>query len=213
VSQQNAVIDRPFIRPRPCAYLGKNYYLYDNFADNKYENRVGVAANGFRYQDWTVQTGTWTAANGYLEKTAVLNTDQYISIPSTHNVGTWSIRARSTEQVGNAYSRLFFMNNEPSQSATSDGYYVHLSWELDPHHFQLAKAVNNVHTLLIDPPDVAYDAGWHEHKITRDAAGNFELFYDGVSTGVVNDGAVTTSDYIVIMGRRLLQNYDDLKVH
>jgi len=54
MSQVNALISRPLIRPIPCSHLVHLHKLYDNFADGVAANRKGCAANGFRYQEWPV---------------------------------------------------------------------------------------------------------------------------------------------------------------
>jgi len=209
MNQQNVLIDRPLIRPRPCAYLGKNYYFYDNFADGKYDNRVGVAANGFRYQEWTVVTGTWNAANGYLEKTATVGINEYIYTPSTFDVGTWEMNARDTHLAAVTWE-CYIMNNETSKTATSDGNYV----ELYPNTnlFRLNRWVDNVHTVIITSAIVG-DSADHDLKATRDAASNFEIFYDGVSHGTALDNTVTASSYLVIQNRSLSGRLNELKVH
>jgi len=54
MSQVNALISRPLIRPIPCSHLVHLHKFYDNFADGVAAGRHGVAANGFRYAEWTV---------------------------------------------------------------------------------------------------------------------------------------------------------------
>jgi len=181
MSQQNVLIDRPLIRPRPVAYLGKNYYLYDNFADGKYENRVGVAANGFRYQEWTVQSGTtWDASAGYLTQTEAQK-ENVIETPSTKNTGTWEAKVKLGANVSTYDAVKFrFMHDGTSGN---DAQYHGASPDL--------RLVTGA-TVLINPT-VAIDTNEHTVKVTRDSSGNFELFWDGVSQGTGTNTEVTTS--------------------
>lgn len=209
MSQQNVVIDRPLIRPRPVAYLGKNYYLYDNFADLIYTNRVGCAANGFRYQDWTVQTGTWTAAAGYLNKTATDNTLEYISMPSRWTVGTWECDFKMAATDRSMY--FVFMCNETTLTVTADGYMITVH-RGGANNLDIWEINNNVWTEIVAGAWVS-DTNWHTASATRDAAGNFELFLDGASLGTGSDVTTTDSLYVICAMRGTSDLFDNMGVY
>jgi len=209
MSQDNTLISIPTIRPRPCAYLGRNYYLYDNFADLIYNNRVGVAANGFRYQDWTAQTGTWTAANGDIRKTANAATGQYLSIPSDFTVGTWEFDFQNVAATDETY--FVFMLNETTPTVTADGYFLATN-RGGANNFDLWRILNNAYLEVIAGVWVA-DALPHTAKVTRDRLGNFEIFLDGVSKGVGADATLTEAGYIVLWHREINTPMDNIKVY
>jgi len=209
MSQANTLIKRPLIRPRPVAYLGKNYFLYDNFADLIYTARKGVAANGFRYQDWTVGSGTWTAASGWLTKTAPGDEWEDIYIPSRQAYGTWEYIFKLVAASDVHGVLLYFISNETGWSASIDGYGVSI---IGNNTLYISRVTNGVGTPIINPGWVA-DAGAHTIKVTRDAAGNFELFFDGASVGTALDNTYTTSLYMFLRLYNSVDYIDNLEVY
>jgi len=208
MSQQNVVIDRPLIRPRPVAYLGKNYYLYDNFADGLYNNRVGVAANGFRYQDWTVTSGTWSIVAGELKQT--FGGGAIITTPLT-TVGTTYEFKHRIEGAGDRGSNFHIMYVDATHY-----YYVKdiVGNGGVTSHLELVKNIGAGEVIMI-ATDRAIDTNTHTIKVTRDAVGNFELFFDGASKGTATDNNVTTCALIRIESQWFGQPFyhDDIKVY
>jgi len=209
MSQDNALINKPFIRPTPCSHLFKNYVLYDNFADLIYNNRKGVAGCGFRYQDWTVQAGTWTAASGYLEKTAD-TVNQDISTPCRQAYGVWEYRFRLG--AAGLYDCITGIINSGTSTSTGDGYLVQVSAAADPGLFRLVRRDAGVTTIIINTT-WAIDTAWHDLKVTRSAANRFDFYLDGVNKGNVIDATHTTSSYFVQDFYNINCYFDDLKVY
>jgi len=206
MSQQNVVIDRPLIRPRPCAYLGKNYVLYDNWADNIYTNRVGCAANGFRYQDWSVISGTWNATSGYLEKTSLLAGDEDIGTPCTRAHGTWEVDFKLGNIANNHQAR-------PKPIWIDALNYYEVRFNNDGNVFMM-RWIAGGSVQLIAAAWVP-DTNVHTIKLTRDSANRFDLYLDDVNLGNAVDATFTTS-VSCVLGAYITATairFDDLKVY
>lgn len=204
MSQQNVIGDIPLIRPRPCAYLGKNYYLYDNFADLIYNNRVGVAANGFRYQDWTVDSGTWTAANGDLRETS-MGDARIIHTPSSQAYGTWEFDAKLGSVAATHWYKVYFLYVDANNSYRF--FYFHTGER------RLIRRVATVDTVVINA-DIAADTANHAVKITR-VGPNWELFWDDVSVGTANAAELTTSNQfrLDVRNTTVSHQFDNIRVY
>jgi len=210
VSQDNALISKPLIRPTPCSHLFRNYVLYDNWADLIYNNRVGVAANGFRYQDWTVVSGTWTAAAGYLSSNGAGATNQFITTPCRQTVGTWeaTVRIMAFDAL-NAGVRFHMLYTNVNNSYAAQLYAHPVTPTVDLY------LINGGAWSAIISAAWVRDNAPHVLKVTRDAAGNFELFLDGVSQGVANDVTHTTSTSVACStyDGAVERRWDDIKVY
>ena len=66
--------------------------IHDDFSDGKYNHRTGHDPWGRNLPEWTVEKGTWSTANGYLEPTSLSDYQASISIPTDITQGTWKFR-------------------------------------------------------------------------------------------------------------------------
>lgn len=166
---------------------------------------------------WTPQSGTWSAANKYLEKTSGTAYED-ISTPSTKAYGNWSF---SVNHNGNLYHEFWMgiISSAPNPwdggTARGQGYILFIENEAEAwKRFNLYRNNNGV-TAIISSSKSALDTGWHNVTVTRNMSGGFEIFYDGVSKGNVIDNTYTTSKYFSVGMRQnnFVDNITEMGVH
>ncbi|RKZ28852.1 hypothetical protein DRQ36_09820, partial [bacterium] len=178
-SLENTIIDAGSI------ILGETTTLIDDFNDGNYT--VSPTWNDY-YGAWAVVGLTLTNGNAF--------TDNRISTPFAGAEGTWECEFRHEEHNANpCFVSFFFMTNTAQLSAATDGYSLNSDSNTGSEAFTLYRWDNGSATAIIDAT-VTHDTNWHTMKVTRDAAGNFEIFYDGISKGTVTDATYSACTHI-----------------
>ncbi|MDI6860335.1 MAG: hypothetical protein QMC85_07555, partial [Methanocellales archaeon] len=86
-----------------------------------------------------------------------------------------------------------------------------INWH-DTDYYRLVKGISGVGTNLIDVAKKR-DPIKHRLKATRDASGNFELFFDGKSEGTATDTELKTGNYLAVRGYEIGESTDNIKVY
>jgi hypothetical protein len=159
------------------------------------------------YDGWTVQEGEFSATNHVLE---ITNTEEYNLIyhESTTVVGTWSFDMRVGESTWmNTFAFMasnIWLGNFGGEEFWffEDGYY--LTFGRDPTRFTFAKFQDG--TGLDWATSYAYiplagASGWQHIDITRNNAGEMNIFINGTLRIEVNDTDISTSDFVCFCGR------------
>jgi len=197
---------------------GRRGLMGDDWDDNKYSSRDKAAAvatsldrifQSFR-PEWTVEDRTWSAANGYLEHTTLPGSSPYpaiiASIPTTTQITVefdFQVSGCGGIAAGD-FGDTYIIN------AAGDGYYIHTTARTEE-WYQLVRTDG---TVLINST-WSCDTNWHTCKVTRDGAGNWELFLDGNSKGTATDTTYTDFNRVRCRGAYGGHYYrwDDMKVY
>jgi len=199
------------------AELPKEYYLTDDWGDNKltdreglsnFRNRIPPRTWGKDRPKWTIESGSPSASGGVLVLPQS-STVQTVSTPSDFTVGAWELDFKWANTTSTQWDRNWFMR----LAGEATGYWMRAN--NDGSACDIIETTTGTHTVIIDNTWTA-DTSWHTLKATRDSAGNFELFLDGVSKGTTTDTTHTTSDEMWIRddGNDVAErNVDNLKVY
>lgn len=199
--------------------VGFKGYILDDFADGLYQNRKtfneippdeGLEPPTSEYTtetrpEWTVESGTWDASAGYVSGTPPSKAPGNLSTPSNFMTGTWEYKTR-IPQV-NTYSRFI-----PIFIDADNLYDIELSSRSAESWVKFRKCVAGSWTDLISGT-WTIDTDWHTITLMRDAAGNFELFFDGVSQGTCTDTSHTSTSVIKLQTEGDPSDFDDIKVY
>jgi len=184
-------------------------FIGDDFGDNKYEKRDRFVTNilfphpNFR-PEWTSAVGSPSVTDGVLVCSA--GAEEAVEIPTTFFVGVFEFDTKHTGDLtgGGSYLMVYL-----------DGavkYYLS-SWVYSD-NYGLYDCVDAVWVIKVTH---AEDTSWHTCKTTRDADGNFEVFFDGTSDGTATDTTTTSIDTIRLTQPSASSNYDvhfdNLKVY
>jgi hypothetical protein len=189
-----------------------SYLLFDDFADALSTIDSGASAYPGRnsghpgYPDWTVNSGTWSAANGYLEKTATQGTEQYI----------YTSYSGTSDDIVLEYQFKRYANNANAHGLqlvnTTSGKRYYLWITNDGLECDLRKYDGTSHSTIINGTWTA-DDNWHNVRVERKTGGDFELFFDNTSVGTVSgDTTETTFDQIRVQNEAL-NSIDNLRIY
>jgi hypothetical protein len=164
----------------------------DTFADNDYTSNPA----------WAVQSGGWSAANGYLEDTTAAIDDR-ISTVSTKVSGLWKLNFKF-DYTGTENTRLrFYLMCSAADpggegAGTATGYYVLVRANSTTPTFSLFRDDGITETAIITGT-WSPDAEWHTLEVYRNTANQFELALDNQQVGsVATDSTYTTSGYVAL---------------
>ena len=188
------------IRAYRLGFIGDDWD--DNPADLEVRSNAATVATSldkifqhFR-PEWATVAGDPAAAGGVL----VLSNDS-VKTASSFNVGTWEYTVTKLNNAANLEGFDLWLG------ATSK--YM-LGWNA-PGQFYLYDVVD---AAIIITSAQGTDLNQHTHKLTRDSNSNWELFFDGVSTGTVVDDTTTTFDEIHITEvADQIMHIDNLKIY
>jgi hypothetical protein len=188
------------------------YELLDDWDDNKLTSRNGAGTtstgftNLFAHKDkfrpvWTTVANSPAASGGEL----VLPFGAHTSAPSTFVTGTWECVLRNSATGGNNSSIIYFLGDGTDTAAYT---YKH---EYTPRLLLWVSTDGDLIAVVETQPttNTAY-------KVTRDASGNFEIFFGGVSKGTALNTRFTSSTKIGMRNAHTAGPtvyIDDLKVY
>ena len=159
------------------------FRFFDDFDDGDYTTGT----------TWTVGSGTWSAANGYLEKTSATGWNN-INAPQNLAYGIYEFDVK-IGHAANGNLQLAVISNSTSVDKGYGIYVVHNA----EYYFR-----EDIATLFSST--IVDDGNWQKHKIVRNMSGEFEGFVNGSSKGTATDNTITTSEYVVL--RNYEQNLD-----
>ena len=173
-----------------------NSFIYAQFSDDFTDG--DFTAN----PSWVGQTANFTVNNGELQLDAPAVSDtSYLSVAATaiNNV-TWDAYVRMEFNPSSSnLTRLYLVSDNSDLKASLNGYFVLIGGSSD--EISLYRQDGTVITKIIDGADDAVDVALVQCRIrvSRDAAGNWELFrdtlggYNFVSEGTVLDANHTST--------------------
>ena len=148
------------------------FILFDNFSDNNYTSNP----------TWTVVTGGWTAASGYL---ASASSTTPAEITSLLNSTTFRLRGRAKLS---ATSRALILGVEFGTRNTSYAMY----YGANTNKITLWK---NAATKIIDTA-FTIDANAHVLMLTRDTNSLFNMYVDDINKGSITNSTTTSFDRV-----------------
>lgn len=170
------------------------FVFFDDFEDGNYTGR------------WTVTSGTWTEALGYLRDVGVANSRIIASFsPSLSNfVFEFKVWIEGTTDF------------QPGISTPNNGYVFHISsgaaWFLGYKDTSTRAATP---TWFGTPNPSPTTGVWHDAKLTK-VGSTVQWFYDGVSQGTGTDASfMTSASQVVLLGNSVnsrFERYDDIRV-
>jgi hypothetical protein len=197
------------------------YAIHDDWEDNKAvtsrDNRATtpasiLGANQFAQKFrplWTTVGGTTTCSAGKLISNEAADR---VKITSTFMVGTWEINFRFTATAGGDDLMFYFIYVD-----SSNWYAVRINNDTAGPFYKLRKKVTGTESDIISST-LTPNTIEHTCKLTRDASGNFELFFDGVSKGTATNNEISSSSELhlakvdtVVAGSS--KELDNLKVY
>lgn len=192
-------------------YSGE-YYLFDDWKDNLLTSRrwddkmVFPVSELDKYRpDWTTESDSPSASGGVLVLPDGSTTAQQVSTASGFTVGTWEKDFTIISATTAGACNLFFIWTDNSNT-------LRVSIESDD-DYMLVKIDGGTTTILVSSTWDG-DTTQHTTKVTRDANGNFELFYDGVSQGTATDTFLpSTRDLSFLNNADSEVDIDNLKVY
>ena len=172
--------------------IGATFLFGDDFEDGDYTSDP----------TWTVQSGTWSAANNYLEKTANDGTWQHISVPFAADSGVWEFKMKG---LGTSSQELifYFMSKETN---FQNGYFIYFPDTT----MYLYKIVGGAGTSL-GSYNWGVDGNWHDFKLERDTSGGMKLYLDGTERISATNTEVSDSAYMICRTPRL-ESFDTIRV-
>ncbi len=164
----------------------------DNFTDGDFT----------RNPVWAGDTVEWEVLNGELHlnnPAPASNNNSYLSTPSVaFNNATWEFRVRLDFNPSSTnYVEVFLASDIADLEGNTNGYFVKLGGTTD--EVSLFESDSGSDTEIIDGMDTRLDVtnSTVYVRVTRDAAGNWELFSDTSGTGnnLFYEGAVTDTKH------------------
>jgi hypothetical protein len=198
------------------------YEILDDWDDNKLTGRDGAGTTSTGFTNlfahkalfrpvWTTATGTPSATGGVMVLPVGNTTTQHVTTPSSFVVGTWEIDYKWVADPNAGDMFFYAMSDAISVIVSESGYSYYQSANHNRHIYRVdaGAAVNILGSGAGDPGTTVKTV-----KMTRDASGNWELFYEGGSIGTVLDNTHTSTTYIQIANRLNTEtNWDNLKVY
>jgi len=199
---------------------GRRGVIGDDWEDNKLTTRDKAAtvattlsriSQKFRPEWDTTNANTKISVeSGHIKIVASTDYNKYIKITDNIAEGTWKIKQRlGAVNAARGYNHtlsFMFIDTDNFYSAYISGF---------DNYVRFDKFVTGSITHLI-AGSITRDTDWHEVKITRDADGNFELFYDGTSKGTTTDTSHSSGDLVIGQLREVNDEdvyVDDLEVY
>lgn len=181
----------------------EGYFLHPSDAQIGDDVEAGDVLKGVSRPEWDTD-GSPTVSSGAL---LIHGTSgEYVRTPTDLTVGSWSIDSRY-HSTGNGTNSSLNVILEDSSNWWK-AFLREDSWQ----YAQLKKADAGTTTVVIDST-WAVDTNWHSRKATRDAYGNWELFFDGASQGTATDSFLPAAEVIHITnGTGADASYDNLEV-
>jgi hypothetical protein len=201
-----------------CAGIFSNAQVTDNFTDGDFTNTPTWSGDNSSY---LINAGFQLQLNGTASDTS------YLSTPSTAVANTeWDFWVRENfAPSDNNNMRIYLMADIAALTGLVNGYYVRLGENGSFDSVDLWEQSGATHTKIIDGVNshCAATNNVLRIKVTRDAAGNWNLFSDTLggynyqSEGSTFDNTHTTSNFFGIFSKYTVSNitkfyYDDFYV-
>lgn len=198
---------------------GGGWVIFDDFTDRNYT--VNPA--------WTVVNGGWDATSRFLENAANYSE---IRVPSTKAYGEWSVDIRQRDEdwytifaIINTNGRIYGRGLSGGRSYGNEGSGYDILVGSGPAigdmgvglYLEDGRGTSGVYATPIIPFTRVgpIDSNWHTVRVTRSAANEFSLYYDGVLVGSVTDATYITSSYMGVYANTLVDgrsNVDNILI-
>lgn len=187
-------------------FISTPFILFDDFADNKFENR-----DFLNYPEWLVNDGTWTAINGYLQKTATADAwhNLYVAETNFDNM-VWEFSVTLAD-VGWDNGAILALSDQPDIIGDlGNGYYL---WITGAWNITLYRVEAGVGTVTVFESVWTADLNRHKFKFSRQSGGLWEVFMDGTSLGTGTDNFFTSMSYLNIYSWGIGEQIDNIGVY
>jgi hypothetical protein len=201
--------------------IEKSFYqvLENNGTEWRANNGNGFFSDNFDlaiHPDWTIESGVWNIAGGYLEQSDQSNGNTNIWAPLTQDLSNrylYNWQGKISGTGTNRRAGLHFFCDDATLSNRGNSYFVWFRVESSVCEFY--KVVSNVFTLEASVPMTVNAGQWYDYKVFYDRiSGKIDVYQDNVYVGSWTDpspfstgNAISfrsgNSDYIV----------NDLKVY
>ncbi|MFL5762450.1 MAG: glycosyl hydrolase family 18 protein [Bacteroidia bacterium] len=201
--------------------IEKSFYqvLENNGTEWRANNANGFFSDNFDvaiHPDWTIESGVWNIAGGYLEQSDQTNGNSNIWAPLTQDLSNrylYNWQGKISGTGTNRRAGLHFFCDDATLSNRGNSYFVWFRVESSVCEFY--KVVSNVFTLEASVPMTVNAGQWYDYKVFYDRiSGKMEVYQDNIFVGSWTDpspystGAAISfrngnSDYVV----------NDLKVY
>lgn len=162
--------------------------------------------------DWTIFSGSWNAANGYLEGSGSISTPAEFNQYPVEPYGRWEYDFQMNSDQTNQHMRMHFIQINNADARYSSGYYVIVtgrnSWWDPTGQINLWRFDNgNTPTNSVVGIQWTPNTNQNTLAIERDPNGVFRIYLNGNLLGTGTDNTYTTNQYL---GFRHTQNH---KIH
>ena len=166
---------------------------------------------------WTVIVGHWRVADGMLEAYYVDDLDHRISHPSSQVVGTWSFDMYHPS--AECYTTMWFITNGTDTPDENYGYGLRIGGDLiymvklEGDYLSSSPIAGAVYESDDDFEDV-----WIHINITRDSAGEFNVYFNETSTIAEPIFSCTDTEYnystrmLIDFGGAVVEKFDNIVV-
>ena len=137
--------------------------------------------------DWTVELGTFSVADGSLRGSTTTNAIRHAS---TTAYGTWEF---DTEVVGMSAVYVSFLAGETSGGIATSCYCL----RINRFDMQLLQSTSYQNTLLDTYDPTENIEGWLHIEISRDASGQFTISVNGTQQLTATETTYSTSNYFM----------------
>jgi len=142
---------------------------------------------------WTSPfVGSYTASPGYLSNSGQFQNS--LATPATQIVGTWECSMNFTPGAMEQFWLPIFTGSDINGGG---GYGISIRNSVVGTSVFFVRQSGQVSTSLINF-GLNTPSGWHTYRITRTAAGVFNVYFDGVFKGNVTDNTYTSSAYHMV---------------
>ncbi len=183
---------------KPASNGRNTFENFDDFGDGNYTNAPV----------WTVQTGSWSASNFYLEKTTT-DAWEFITTPSSAAVGRWAWSVKHGA-VASANDLAFFPITDTPSGTNGNQINIYVAWN------------NNIYITLHtggtsrwqDAVTWTSDTNWHDFVFTKDSNHVMKLYKDGVQiwTRTESTYLLTSSTYMKVQIYKSASRFDNLRL-
>ncbi len=174
--------------------IEKSFYqvLENNGSEWRANNGNGFFSDNFDaaiHPDWTVQSGVWNIAGGYLNQTDQTNSNTNIWAPLTQNLSNrylYNWQGKIDGTGSNRRAGLHFFCDDATQTNRGNSYFVWFRVESSMCEFY--KVVSNVFSLEYSVPMTVNAGQWYDYKVLYDRiSGKMDVYQDNAFVGSWTD--------------------------
>jgi len=165
--------------------------------------------NDGNYDDWTVLSDSWSAANNYLENDGG-GSGSKIARLREYAYGYWEWDHRHDPNFYGSKTHFASDGSASDTTGPSNAYSINHKNENNNYRRTLDKLVDGTKTELLDLG--TYDGNWHTYRVEREDDGTFTVFVDGEDKGSVVDTEIDPSTELVLGADDTGHDWDNFDV-